>query len=55
MIISTNLKKKKNKPVKNLIRRPLKKITKTDVRELNELITKEETGHYLKNILTSKC
>ena len=34
---------------------PPKKPTKTDVRELNELITKEETGHYLKNILTLKC
>ena len=34
---------------------PPKKPTKTDVRELNELITKGETGHYFKNILTLKC
>ena len=45
MIIYTSLKKKKNKPVKNLIKKePPKKPTKTDVRELNELISKEETG-----------
>ena len=45
MIISTSLKKKKNKPVKKPYKRePPKKPTKTDMKELNELITKEETG-----------
>ena len=44
MIISTSLTKKKNRPVKNLKKKPSKKLTKANVKELNELITKKETG-----------
>ena len=45
MIISTSLKMKtNNRLVKSLIKKTLKKPTKTDVKELNKLIIKKETG-----------
>ena len=42
MIISTSLKKRKNKLIKSLIKRPLRKPTKSGVKQFNELINKEE-------------
>ena len=42
MIISTSLKKRKNKLIKSLIKRPPRKPTKSDVKQFNELINKEE-------------
>ena len=45
MIISTSLKKNKNKPVKNLIKKKIpKKSIKTDVKEFSEVIIKKETS-----------
>ena len=44
MIISNSLKKRKNKLWKPWQKKPPKKSTKTDVKEFNESINKEQTG-----------
>ena len=51
MIISTSLTKKKNRPVKNLKKKPPKKLTKTNVKELNELITKKKKNRHEQGII----
>ena len=42
MIISTSLKKRKNKLIKSLIKKPPGKSTKNYLKEFNELINKEK-------------
>ena len=57
MIMTTILRKKKNKLIKSLIKKNhLKKPTGIDAKEFNELIAREKlTDNYFKSFSTFKC